>query len=115
MQSGINFLEGDVASGDIWKEKQRIIVDDDSKQAKNQQNQNQNLDLVIKVSVPDWKVMAFSSESDGQLVWERQVRTLKHHSHSDECSCVLETNVTHPLDSSSAHPSLRPGWWAEVK
>lgn len=76
MQSGINFLEGEAPSGDIWNEKQRIIVEDDSKQAKNQQNQNQNLDLVIKVSVPDWKVMAFSSESDGQLVWERQVRTL---------------------------------------
>eukprot|EP00066_Takifugu_rubripes_P009668 XP_003976848.1 PREDICTED: eukaryotic translation initiation factor 2-alpha kinase 3 [Takifugu rubripes] len=75
MQSGINFLEGEVASGDIWKEKQRVIADDDSKQAKNQQNQNQNLDLVIKVSVPDWKVMAFSSESDGQLVWERQFCT----------------------------------------
>ncbi|XP_003976848.2 eukaryotic translation initiation factor 2-alpha kinase 3 [Takifugu rubripes] len=75
MQSGINFLEGEVASGDIWKEKQRVIADDDSKRAKNQQNQNQNLDLVIKVSVPDWKVMAFSSESDGQLVWERQFCT----------------------------------------
>lgn len=83
MQSGINFLEGEVASGDLWKEKQRVIADEDSEQAKNQQNQNHNLDLVIKVSVPDWKVMAFSSESEGQLVWERQV------SHVDECSCVL--------------------------
>lgn len=77
MQSGINFLEGEVASGDIWKEKQRVIADDDGKQADNQQNQNQNLDLVIKVSVPDWKVMAFSTEPGGQLVWERQVRNLK--------------------------------------
>ncbi|KAF3845133.1 hypothetical protein F7725_008296 [Dissostichus mawsoni] len=42
-------------------------------QTKNQQNQN--LDLVIKVSVPDWKVMAFSTEPDGQLVWERQFCT----------------------------------------
>lgn len=90
MQSGINFLEGEVASGDFWKEKQRVIADDDSKQAKNQQNQNQNLDLVIKVSVPDWKVMAFSSESDGQLLWERQVRNLTCRSHSDECSSVME-------------------------
>lgn len=89
MQSGINFLEGEVASGDLWKEKQRVIADDDSEQAKNQQNQNQNLDLVIKVSVPDWKVMAFSSESEGQLVWERQV------SHLDECFCVL-MNVRSP-------------------
>lgn len=91
MQSGINFLEGEVASGDIWKEKQQVIADDDSKQAKNQQNQN--LDLVIKVSVPDWKVMAFSSESNGQLVWERQVRILKRQSHLDLCFCVLEMNV----------------------
>lgn len=72
MQSGINFLEGEVASGDIWKEKQRVIADNDGKQADNQQNHN--LDLVIKVSVPDWKVMAFSTEPGGQLVWERQVR-----------------------------------------
>lgn len=91
MQSGVNFLEGEVPSGDIWKEKQRVIVDDDSKQAKN--HQNRNLDLVIKVSVPDWKVMAFSSESDGQLVWERQVRILKHQSHLALCFCVLEMNV----------------------
>lgn len=89
----MNFLEGEVASGDIWKEKQRVIADDDSKQAKNQQNQNQNLDLVIKVSVPDWKVMAFSSESNGQLVWERQVRILKRQSHLDLCFCVLEMNI----------------------
>lgn len=70
MQPGRNFLEGGVASGDIWTEKQRVIADNDG----SKQNQNQNLDLVIKVSVPDWKVMAFSSEPHGQLVWERQVR-----------------------------------------
>uniref|UniRef100_H3CYY3 Eukaryotic translation initiation factor 2-alpha kinase 3 n=1 Tax=Tetraodon nigroviridis TaxID=99883 RepID=H3CYY3_TETNG len=78
MQSGMNFLEGD-----LWKEKekeerekQRVIADDDGEQAANQQhNQNQNLDLVIKVSVPDWKVVAFSSEPGGQLVWERQFCT----------------------------------------
>lgn len=92
MQSGINFLEGEVASGDIWKERQRVIADDDSKQAKNQRNQNQNVDLVIKVSVPDWKVMAFSSESDGQLVWERQVRNLMCRSHLEECFSVMEMN-----------------------
>lgn len=77
MQSGINFLEGEVASGDACRESQRVIADDDSKRTENQQNQNQLLDLVIKVSVPDWKVMAFSTEPDGQLVWERQVRRLK--------------------------------------
>lgn len=74
MESGINFLEGEVASGDIWKEKQQVIADDEGRQAEDQQKQHRNLDLVIKVSVPDWKVMAFSAEPGGQLVWERQVR-----------------------------------------
>lgn len=76
-QSGLNFLEGQVVNGDTWRESQRVIVDDDSRKAESQQNQNDHLDLVIKVSVPDWKVMAFSTEPDGQLVWERQVRHLK--------------------------------------
>uniref|UniRef100_A0AAQ6A2H8 non-specific serine/threonine protein kinase n=1 Tax=Amphiprion ocellaris TaxID=80972 RepID=A0AAQ6A2H8_AMPOC len=72
MQPGINFLEGDVVNGDAWKESQRVIADEPREQTENQQNQNQHLDLVIKVSVPDWKVMAFSTEPGGQLVWERQ-------------------------------------------
>uniref|UniRef100_A0A7N8YHF7 Eukaryotic translation initiation factor 2-alpha kinase 3 n=1 Tax=Mastacembelus armatus TaxID=205130 RepID=A0A7N8YHF7_9TELE len=55
-QSGINFLEGEMAN-------------------EKPQSQNHNLDLVIKVSVPDWKVMAFSTKPDGQLVWERQFCT----------------------------------------
>lgn len=74
VQSGMNFLEGELASGDAWRKTQRIISDEERKDTENQQNQNQNLDLVIKVSVPDWKVMAFSTEPDGQLVWEHQVR-----------------------------------------
>nr|XP_020459845.1 eukaryotic translation initiation factor 2-alpha kinase 3 [Monopterus albus] len=75
LQSGINFLEGDVVNGDTWS--QRVITDDpeEREQTENQQSQSQNLDLVIKVSVPDWKVMAFSTEPDGQLVWERQFCT----------------------------------------
>uniref|UniRef100_A0AAQ5YTI7 Eukaryotic translation initiation factor 2-alpha kinase 3 n=1 Tax=Amphiprion ocellaris TaxID=80972 RepID=A0AAQ5YTI7_AMPOC len=75
MQPGINFLEGDVVNGDAWKESQRVIADEPREQTENQQNQNQHLDLVIKVSVPDWKVMAFSTEPGGQLVWERQFCT----------------------------------------
>lgn len=63
-----------MVSGESWREGQRVIVDDDSKRTENQPNQNQHLDLVIKVSVPDWKVMAFSTKPDGQLVWEHQVR-----------------------------------------
>lgn len=77
MQPGRNFLEGGAARGDVWTEKQRVIADDGGgggKPAENRRRQNQNLDLVIKVFVPDWKVMAFSSEPHGQLVWERQVR-----------------------------------------
>lgn len=75
MQPGINFLEGDVVNGDTWKESQRVIADEPREQTESQQNQNQHLDLVIKVSVPDWKVMAFSTKPGGQLVWERQFCT----------------------------------------
>nr|XP_046268290.1 eukaryotic translation initiation factor 2-alpha kinase 3 isoform X2 [Scatophagus argus] len=74
-QSGMNFLEGEVSNGDPWRERHRVIADEESEQTENDQNQKQHLDLVIKVSVPDWKVMAFSTEPDGQLVWERQFCT----------------------------------------
>lgn len=76
-QSGINFLEGEVTNADMWKEDQRVITDEPKEREHTETQQNQNLDLVIKVSVPDWKVMAFSSEHDGQLVWEHQVRCCK--------------------------------------
>ncbi|XP_019116198.1 eukaryotic translation initiation factor 2-alpha kinase 3 [Larimichthys crocea] len=77
MPSGINFLEGEVANGEAWRESQRVITDEpkETEQMENEPNQNQHLDLVIKVSVPDWKVMAFSTDPDGQLVWERQFCT----------------------------------------
>lgn len=76
-QSGINFLEGEVVKGEGWRDGQRVITEEpkDTDSSENRQNQNTNLDLIIKVSVPDWKVMAFSSEPDGQLVWERQFCT----------------------------------------
>ncbi|CAB1439078.1 unnamed protein product [Pleuronectes platessa] len=76
-QTGMNFLEGEVASGDGWRESQRVIIDEPKERepTENQHKQNQNLDLVIKVSVPDWKVMAFSTGPDGQLVWEHQFCT----------------------------------------
>lgn len=72
-QSAINFLEAEMAGGDPWRRatRQRIITEESKEQADNKKNHN--LDLVIKVSVPDWKVMAFSTEPDGQLVWEHQV------------------------------------------
>ncbi|KAI4804026.1 hypothetical protein KUCAC02_025671 [Chaenocephalus aceratus] len=66
--------EGEVASGD-WRESQRVITDEPKEREQTKNQQNQNLDVVIKVSVPDWKVMAFSTEPDGQLVWERQFCT----------------------------------------
>ncbi|XP_076002772.1 eukaryotic translation initiation factor 2-alpha kinase 3 [Genypterus blacodes] len=74
-QSGMNFLEGEVASGDTWRESQRIISEEPKDGEKKENQQNQNLDLVIKVSVPDWKVMAFSTKPGGQLVWEHQFCT----------------------------------------
>ncbi|XP_077394327.1 eukaryotic translation initiation factor 2-alpha kinase 3 isoform X2 [Festucalex cinctus] len=75
-QSAINFLEGEVANGDAWwrgASPATIITEESKEQADNKKKHN--LDLVIKVSVPDWKVMAFSTEPDGQLVWEHQFCT----------------------------------------
>lgn len=101
-QSGINFLEGEVVSGDAWRERQRVIVDDGGKRTENQPNQNQHLDLVIKVSVPDWKVMAFSTKPDGQLVWEHQVRRFRQEVSgvgSNPRSEVSARSVPHDLGS----------------
>uniref|UniRef100_A0A8C9ZVW4 Eukaryotic translation initiation factor 2-alpha kinase 3 n=1 Tax=Sander lucioperca TaxID=283035 RepID=A0A8C9ZVW4_SANLU len=74
-QSGMNFLEGEVANGDAWRESQRVITDEPKERGQTEKQQSQNLDLVIKVSVPDWKIMAFSTEPDGQLIWERHFCT----------------------------------------
>ncbi|XP_059209287.1 eukaryotic translation initiation factor 2-alpha kinase 3 [Centropristis striata] len=74
-QSGMNFLEGEVANGEAWRESQRVITDEPKEKRQAEKQQDQNLDLVIKVSVPDWKVMAFSTKPEGQLVWERQFCT----------------------------------------
>ncbi|CAL1575568.1 unnamed protein product [Knipowitschia caucasica] len=70
-QSGMNFLEGD---GETWKESPKFIMDEPSS-AEQPGGSQQNLDLVIKVSVSDWKVMAFSPEPNGALVWEHQFCT----------------------------------------
>lgn len=77
-QSGKNFLEGELlSSADGHRESQRIIREKDKQKAEQQQKKNQqqhlDLDLVIKVSVPHWKVMAFSTGREAQLVWEHQV------------------------------------------
>uniref|UniRef100_A0A673YE43 Eukaryotic translation initiation factor 2-alpha kinase 3 n=1 Tax=Salmo trutta TaxID=8032 RepID=A0A673YE43_SALTR len=59
-----NFLEGEMASGEaMWKEEHTDTPGSGIP------------DLVIKVSVPDWKVMAFSTQPGGKLVWEQQFCT----------------------------------------
>ncbi|MBN3307037.1 E2AK3 kinase, partial [Amia calva] len=68
VQSGVNFLEGESPGGGTRREGQRVIRDDDEPKAETR-------DLIIKVSVPDWKVMAFSNKPGGQLVWEHQFCT----------------------------------------
>ncbi|XP_037551182.1 eukaryotic translation initiation factor 2-alpha kinase 3 [Nematolebias whitei] len=73
-QSGLNFLEGEMANSDGSEGNQKVIADEpkEREQSDRKQQQNQHLDLIIKVSVPDWKVVAFSPDSTGQLVWEHQ-------------------------------------------
>ncbi|KAG9343997.1 hypothetical protein JZ751_012473 [Albula glossodonta] len=66
-QSG-NFLEGELAGGEARREGRRVILEEEEPRAETR-------DLVIKVSVPDWKVMAFSNKPGGQLVWEHQFCT----------------------------------------
>lgn len=75
-QFGMNFLEGELSSTHGHRESQRIIREEDWQEVEQQQQQNQqqqHLELVIKVSVPDWKVMAFTTGPEPQLVWEHQV------------------------------------------
>lgn len=78
----LGFLEGEPANKEAWQELQRdgprVILEEAEAQSQNQasaQVQTEGLDLVIKVSIPDWKVMAFSSGPGGQLIWEHQVST----------------------------------------
>ncbi|RXN24875.1 eukaryotic translation initiation factor 2-alpha kinase 3 [Labeo rohita] len=86
IQSNLNFLEGEPSNGETWREvrreAQRVIQEETDAQTKNHANahshshtQVEGLDLVIKVSVPDWKVMAFSTKPEGQLIWEHQFCT----------------------------------------
>lgn len=86
IQSNLNFLEGEASNGETWREvrreAQRVIQEETDAQTKNHAHPNshtqvEGLDLVIKVSVPDWKVMAFSTKPEGQLIWEHQVTQLK--------------------------------------
>ncbi|XP_036429835.1 eukaryotic translation initiation factor 2-alpha kinase 3 [Colossoma macropomum] len=81
-QSQLGFLEGETGNKEVWHEDRRdgprVILEEAEAHAQNHANahiQADGLNLVIKVSVPDWKVMAFSSESGGQLIWEHQFCT----------------------------------------
>ncbi len=87
IQSNLNFLEGETSNGETWREvrseAQGVIQEETDAQTKNNANTHPNsrprvegLDLVIKVSVPDWKVMAFSTKLEGKLIWEHQVSWL---------------------------------------
>uniref|UniRef100_A0A673YDH1 PRKR-like endoplasmic reticulum kinase n=2 Tax=Salmo trutta TaxID=8032 RepID=A0A673YDH1_SALTR len=77
-----NFLEGEMASGEaMWKEEQRssgqkVIMEETTDNHRHTDTPGSGIpDLVIKVSVPDWKVMAFSTQPGGKLVWEQQFCT----------------------------------------
>uniref|UniRef100_A0A8C7ID50 Eukaryotic translation initiation factor 2-alpha kinase 3 n=1 Tax=Oncorhynchus kisutch TaxID=8019 RepID=A0A8C7ID50_ONCKI len=61
-----NFLEGEMASGEAIHTTTDTHTDTPG---------SGTPDLVIKVSVPDWKVMAFSAQPGGKLVWEQQFCT----------------------------------------
>ncbi|MBN3289920.1 E2AK3 kinase, partial [Polypterus senegalus] len=67
VQPGVNFLEGDTHSNSV-KDDTKVIREEEDPAAEMK-------DMVIKVSVADWKVMAFNTKHGGQLVWEHQFCT----------------------------------------
>lgn len=76
----LSFLEGETGNKEAWRELQhdgpRVIPEEAEAHSQNHASAHilrEGLDLVIKVSIPDWKVMAFSSGPGGQLIWEHQV------------------------------------------
>ncbi|XP_063040143.1 eukaryotic translation initiation factor 2-alpha kinase 3 [Engraulis encrasicolus] len=72
-QSGMNFLEAEPPVGETLRNK-RVLIDEGEAHGHGH-GTTEPLDLVIKVSVPDWKVMAFSTKLGGQLIWEHQFCT----------------------------------------
>ncbi|XP_076830565.1 LOW QUALITY PROTEIN: eukaryotic translation initiation factor 2-alpha kinase 3 [Brachyhypopomus gauderio] len=78
-QSQFSFLEGEAASKEAWHEAPSVILEESEGRGHNPGGGGRvkadTLGLVIKVSVPDWKVMAFTSEVGGQLIWEHQFCT----------------------------------------
>ncbi|KAL0969528.1 hypothetical protein UPYG_G00228420 [Umbra pygmaea] len=85
MQQTSNFLEGEVAGSEAWRDEQKsssqkVIMEDTTDRHTTTDTHTDTPgsgppDLVIKVSVPDWKVMAFSPQPEEQLVWEHQFCT----------------------------------------
>nr|XP_023651420.1 eukaryotic translation initiation factor 2-alpha kinase 3 isoform X1 [Paramormyrops kingsleyae] len=72
-QPGLNFIEGELPSGpgagrEGAREGPQIIHEEEDPKA-------ETPGLLIKVSVPDWKVMAFNNKPGGGLAWERQFCT----------------------------------------
>lgn len=82
-QSTLSFLESEIPVVETLRNNRKLIDEADVHAHAHSQTQGPGptpsptdaLDLVIKVSVPDWKVMAFSNKLDGQLIWEHQVMT----------------------------------------
>ncbi|KPP71197.1 eukaryotic translation initiation factor 2-alpha kinase 3-like [Scleropages formosus] len=73
-QPGLNFLEGEPPGGggvgrEGQRESQQVIHEEE------EEPRAETRDLVIKVSVPDWKVMAFNNKPGGELAWEHQFCT----------------------------------------
>lgn len=79
-QSTLSFLDAEIPVVETLRNNRKLIDEADAHTHTHSQTQGQTqssadaLDLVIKVSVPDWKVMAFSNKLDGQLIWEHQVK-----------------------------------------
>ncbi|XP_077477077.1 eukaryotic translation initiation factor 2-alpha kinase 3 [Stigmatopora argus] len=67
-RSPIDLLEGRAGDDDParWGARRRIFPRDSAERRP---------DPVIKVSIPDWKVMAFGAAPDGRLLWEHQFCT----------------------------------------
>ncbi|XP_041074635.1 eukaryotic translation initiation factor 2-alpha kinase 3 [Polyodon spathula] len=67
VQPGVNFLEGDLKGSGAKRDDPKVIREEEDTTAETK-------DTVIKVSVADWKVMAFTKRG-GHLEWEHQFCT----------------------------------------
>lgn len=79
-ETQLSSLEGETGNKEAWHEQQRdwprMILEETEAHSQKHANAHvptDGMDLVIKVSIPDLKVMAFSSGPGGQLIWEHKV------------------------------------------